>query len=67
MKGVAREERESVNEAGHNSKYSPYGQDVVEVCNYIVGIVEDDVQGRVGEDNTCEAADSKKENKADGS
>jgi len=43
VKSVAGEERESVDEAGHDSKHGPHGQDVVEVGNYVVGVVEDDV------------------------
>ena len=30
-------------EGSYDGKDSPHGQDVVEVCDYIVGVVQDDV------------------------
>lgn len=35
-------------EGGHNCKYSSYGEYVVEVGYYVVGVMKDNIQGGVG-------------------
>lgn len=43
VKGVSWEKWESVYESSYNGEYSSYWEDIVEVSNYIVGVVQDDV------------------------
>lgn len=65
VEGVAGEQGESVYKSSYNSKDCSHREYVVEVGNYVVSIMEDDVKGRVGKYDTCEAPYCKKENKSE--
>lgn len=43
VKRVARKQREPVNEPGHDGEDRSHGQDIVEVSNYVVGVVKNDI------------------------
>lgn len=40
-----------MHEAGNDCKYSSYGENIVEVGYYVVSVMKDNVQRRVGEDD----------------
>ena len=47
-----------------DSEYGPYGEDVMEVSDHIIGIVERNVQGRVSQHNTRKPPYREKEEEA---
>jgi len=57
--------RESKGDPGEDSEHGAYGEDVVKVCDDIIGIMQGNIQGRVGQHNTREAPDREKEEEAE--
>jgi len=56
-----RDGREPEGDPGEDAKYGPHGEHVMEVRDNVIGIMQSDVEGGVGEYNTREAPYREKE------
>lgn len=67
MQAVSREEGEPVSKPSKDSKYGPHWKNVVKVSHYVVGIMKNNVNRGIGENNTCKSPQREQKYESQGS